>query len=391
MAKLWLVLSGLLLFLSSWTLLPAPAFAFLPLSIAAPELSPALMAGNAIALFVALQGYSTPLWRLAVGCSLVGLVLSGLPLLQLPHTLRQADASLAAAMGASAPSAHPSGQALPAQPFAIGKLLTGMHGNLPPIRRDRVPYAAADGSALQLALYRPSTSGRHPTLIALYGGAWQRGTPEQNAAFHRFMAGRGYTVAALSYRHAPGDRFPAQLQDVRAGLNFLRDRAAEFDIDPQRLVLVGWSAGAHLAMLAAFSDPDPAVRGVVNYYGPVDLANGYWDVPRPDPIRVRHVLETLMGGTPVELSEAYRTASPLTYVRAGLPPTLAIYGQRDRIVKVGFGRALYDRLRATGNRAAFVELPWSDHAFDAVFRGLGNQVALYYTERFVATVLNESS
>ena len=106
-----------------------------------------------------------------------------------------------------------------------------------------------------------------------------------------------------------------------------------------------------------------------------------------DPFDVRAVLETYLGGTPDQIPEPYRAASPLTHVSGKVPPTLLLYGGRDHIVEARFGRMLNDRLRAAGATSSLLELPWSEHAFDEVPNGLGRQVSLYYVERFLEGVL----
>jgi acetyl esterase/lipase len=97
-------------------------------------------------------------------------------------------------------------------------------------------------------------------------------------------------------------------------------------------------------------------------------------------------LETYLGGTPDQSPERYRAASPITYVSAKVPPTLLLYGSRDHVVEAKFGRLLNDRLRAAGATSFLFELPWSEHAFDAVPSGLGGQVSLYYIERYLARI-----
>jgi acetyl esterase/lipase len=132
---------------------------------------------------------------------------------------------------------------------------------------------------------------------------------------------------------------------------------------------------------------------VIDYYGPVDLARGYAEPPRPDPLDVRDVLRSFIGGTPAELPQRYRDASPITLVRrAGaarrpLPPTLIVHGTRDHLVRVEFSRDLQRALVEAGARSALIEIPWAEHAFDAVFFGPGNQLALYHTERFLDLTL----
>jgi acetyl esterase/lipase len=116
-------------------------------------------------------------------------------------------------------------------------------------------------------------------------------------------AARGYVVWSISYRLAPSARFPAQIEDVRAALSFLRERATEYETKSDRIALLGRSAGAQLALLAAYTPSAIKIRAVVDYYGPVDLAVGYDDPPNPDPINTRAVLENFLGGTPKDVSK----------------------------------------------------------------------------------------
>jgi acetyl esterase/lipase len=198
------------------------------------------------------------------------------------------------------------------------------------------------------------------------------------------MAARGWTVFAVEYRLAPVYRFPAQIEDVRAALRFVEREGARLEADPRRIVLLGRSAGGHLAMLAAYGRTTPGVVGVISYYGPSDLIGGYREPPLPDPIDVRRTLERFLGTSPAAAEALYRSASPASYARRALPPTLLVHGGRDNVVEAKFARRLDRELRAAGNRSVLVEIPWSGHAFDLIFRGPGNQLALYFTERFAA-------
>lgn len=389
-----LLLSSLGLFLSLWIGWAAPTFNLLPLSVGTPEISPFLVLGNAIALILALIHRSFLPGRIALFTSMAALVLSSWPLSQLPNTIRQANRDLMAQFGDRfGLPAHP---AMRPRPFSFRATFMGIP--IPPEVRHTaaIPFAQPGGVPLTLEIYRPPRSAppgatpspaKNPTVLTLYGGAWQRGSPTENANFNRYLAAQGYTAIALDYRHAPEHRFPAQLEDIQAALGFIQTHADEYEVDLHRMAVVGRSAGAQLALLLAYGQPPLPWRGVVNFYGPVDLATAYRHPPQPDPIDTRAVLDAFIGGPPDALPEPYRAASPLHQVRPGLPPTLILQGRRDHIVEAKYARLLRDRLRAEDNAAVLIELPWADHAFDAVFNGLSNQLALYYVERFLATVL----
>ena len=133
-------------------------------------------------------------------------------------------------------------------------------------------------------MYRPSANGRFPSIVQIYGGAWRGGGPNDDARFARYFAARGYVVFAVDYRHAPRWTWPAQIDDVRTALEWVRVHAGDYNADSSRMALVGRSSGAQLALIAAYGPRAPRVRAVVSYYGPADLTEGYRHPPVPDPL-----------------------------------------------------------------------------------------------------------
>jgi acetyl esterase/lipase len=366
------LISAIGLFLSLWIVIPAPVFSLLPLSVGAPEISPWLIVLNAIAIVLCRR--SRFLWV----ASLFALGLSLLPLIQFPITNQKAAIAFQAANLETQLRSR-------STPLNLWEVFRGI--TIPEVRQTKgIQFANSDGVPLKMNVYRPLRVGRNPAIVMIYGGAWRTGDPSANEEFSRYMAAQGYTVLAIDYRHSPKYRFPAHLEDVKTALKFIQSHADEYEVDRDRMVLMGRSAGAHLALLATFQDVVP-VKGAIAYYSPVDLTEGYRNPPVPDPIRSRDVLQAFLGGTPKELAELYRQASPYEFVKPNLPPTLLIYGGQDHIVQSKYGRALYEKLKANGNKSVFIEIPWAEHSFDAVFNGVSNQLALYYTEQFLGAVL----
>jgi acetyl esterase/lipase len=392
---LWL-LTTVGLFLSLWIIIPAPIFSLLILSVGAPEISPAIICLNLIAVVVnaIVYGWQYPKQsrRLFVnlGCIVLALCLSVSPLLQFSATQQRAESVITNSLGRDYLDRIPQSvkAQMRSQPFLLSTLWRGIAS--PQVRIDRhIPFAAADGTQLAMNIYRPAKVGKYPALVAIYGGAWQRGSADSDEEFNRYIAARGYVVWAVDYRHAPKYKFPAQIDDIRSAFAVIKAQAQSKETDLDRVAVIGRSAGAQLAMLAAYRGDVP-IRAVVNYYGPVNLTAGYNDPPVPDPIDSRATLRDFLGGTPQDFPQLYRDASPLSAVKSGLPPTLLIYGGKDRIVESKYGKFLADTLAKLGNRSIFIEIPWADHAFDAVFTGVSNQLALYYTERFLAWALVSS-
>ena len=375
-----------------WIVIPAPVFSLLPLSVGTPEISPWLVVINAIiviALTLAIsQNQSGWAFRAALSLSIAALTLSVLPLAQYPQARKNADQVMATVLGNDALNAPKvNASKIRSQPFILADAFRGITPS-PAREALDIPFANyPNGVTLTMNVYRPTEVGNYPAIVMIYGGAWQRGDPSQNAMFSRYMANQGYVVWTISYRHAPTYHFPAQIEDVRSALEFIEKHAVEYETDLNRVGIMGRSAGAQLASLAAYNASPIAFRAVVNYYGPVNLTAGYYDVPNPDPIGSRSVLTAFLGGTPEEKGAEYFSASPLNSVRPDLPPSLLIYGGRDHIVMSKFGKGLAQALEAQQNKVVFIEIPWADHAFDAVFQGISNQFALYYTERFLVWAL----
>ncbi|MEH2058956.1 MAG: alpha/beta hydrolase [Nostoc sp.] len=384
-----LLLSFANLFLSSWIILPAPNMFLLTLAVGAPEVSPWLLLLNL--LFLLLSFFyirRRKIQRLVCIFSLIGLLICGWMLVNIPSTQMQMAKAMKQGLGANYLEQIPIQVSAKMQtdPFNLVNFFWGIP--LGKIRHQKdILFASPAGFPLKMEVYQPPEVGKYPAVVVIYGGSWQYGNPHANSEFNQYIANHGYTVFAIDYRHAPKYQFPSQLDDVRIALNFIRKHAAAYEADPERMVLLGRSAGAHLAMLAAYQTDAPPIRAVVNYYGPVDLTEGYKTPPIPDPIDSRAVLKAFLGGSLKELPNQYQIASPINYLTHPLPPTLLIYGSRDNLVEAQFGRQMYERLHDSGNTAVFLEIPWAEHAFDAVFNGVSNQLALYYTERFLAWAL----
>jgi acetyl esterase/lipase len=365
---LWVLFaaSATLLFLTLWILVPVPTGVLYPLAVGAPEVSPVLLvAGIVLVVLSARYARRYGIARPACLCAGAATLMSLVPVVQLPLAVARFNRVMAWT------TAVPPGAA----PGEI-RVTRG------------VPFSKADGVPLSLDVYQPAAKGTFPIIMQIYGGSWQTGAPTNDEWFSRYFAERGYVVVAIDYRHAPEWIWPEQIVDVRTALYWVSQDAAKFDGDASRIVLVGRSAGAQLAMRLAYQEGPSSIRGVVNYYGPVDLAEGWRRPPTPDPANVRGILEMFIGGTPDRKPEHYKHASPITWVSNASAPTLSLYGARDHIVEARFGRMLDAALKRAGATSVLLELPWSEHSFDAVPNGLGRHVALRYTERFIAWAVN---
>ena len=365
MSIIFFLISAVGLFLSLWIVVPAPTLTLLTLGVGAPEVSPWLILLNTSALLLLLfQPQIGVIFNLALIASVLGLFLSCIPLSQLPAANAGFERQMTQTLGTNYLDKVPISvkTKMRSQPFSFWDAFRGIP--LPEVRIKRgIVFAVQDAIELKLNLYQPLAKGEYPTIIVLYGGAWQRGSANNDEGFSRYMAGQGYTVVAIDYRHAPKYKFPTQLTDVQTALQYVRDNAEELEVNCDRLAIMGRSAGGHLAKLAAYQPDAIPVRAVVSYYGPTNLIEGYNEPPFPNPINSQALLSDFLGGSAQQVPEVYQAASPFTYVRPNLPPSLLVYAQNDHVVQAKFGDRMYQKLRSVDNSTVFLNIPWGRTCF----------------------------
>lgn len=226
-----------------------------------------------------------------------------------------------------------------------------------------VVYTKAGTEELKLDLVRPAEGeGPFPAVIVIHGGAWRAGNKRDVRKLMDELAARGYVTVSPQYRFCPKDPFPAQVHDVKAAVRWLKGHAKDYKVDPDRLGAVGFSAGAHLALMLGVTGPEDGLEGqesakgqggdggvpntkiqaVVNYFGPTDLAAT--DIPEVS----KPLLRDFLGGTPAEKPEATAKASPITFVTKDDPPILTFQGTKDPLVPHTQATKLADALTAAG-------------------------------------------
>jgi acetyl esterase/lipase len=195
--------------------------------------------------------------------------------------------------------------------------------------RKGVTYATHDGVALAGDLYLPKDTKNAPAIVAVHGGAWIGGSRNAFQYWGQHLASRGIAVFAISYRLATHDKktFPHAVHDVLAGVQFVRGKAGELGVDPERIGLLGASAGGHLAALAALggaakifanSYPQDAhaavstkVKALVGVYGIYDVL-AMWTSYCVDGPKDNNI-EKMLGASPMENRQLYFDASPISY------------------------------------------------------------------------------
>ena len=283
-------------------------------------------------------------------------------------------------------------------------------------------------------------------LIYVHGGGFFSSSKDFGTrGFIRHMAGQGHVIMDIDYRLAPLANIFDMVDDVHAAILWMKNNAEWLGAGHDKLVLIGGSAGALLALLAAYTANHPrltkldlqganlSVSGVVSYYGLVDVAATYKAIQkfmasaptsrtlpenildRPlagnfirlaawvrgvDPPAMRQYLREnqalmaagvensmakLLGGSPEEVPDMYALISPINHAGPGCPPTLIFQGQHDYLLPLGPTRALYQKLRAAGVPVVYVELPWTEHTFDLFLPQVSPPAlsALHDLERFL--------
>ena len=263
------------------------------------------------------------------------------------------------------------------------------------VRRD-VPFATLRGGGelcLDLVLPRGKPVNA-PVLVFVHGGGWASGREHQQGQPLLYdLAAQGWVCASVEYRLSPRATFPDHLVDVKRGIAWLREHAAEIGADPAFFVVSGISAGGHLAALAALTPNDPeaqpgfeaadtSLAGCVPFYGVYDLADRekLW----PDQRGIRIVQALVMKTTPRKDPEAFDKASPLTRVRPDAPPFLVVHGTIDVLAPLAGARSFVRALRAVSRApVVYAEIPGGQHAFD-VFRSPRADLTLQGVYRFLA-------
>jgi acetyl esterase/lipase len=271
-----------------------------------------------------------------------------------------------------------------ASPFQWQRMFTGI--GAAPVPSRTLTYGSADGVNLTLDLYPAKQPGPRPCVIVIHGGSWAEGDSRQLPELNSRLAKDGYTVAAINYRLAPRYHNPSPVQDVQTALDYLRSHATELSIDSNTFVLLGRSAGAQIALLAAYTLKDSVIKGVVDFYGPADMVWGYSAPANPLIMDSRKVMSDYLGGPYPAVPQNYVNGSPIAFVTRQSVPTLLIHGQQDVLVAYEHSTRLNRKLADSGVKHFLLTLPWATHGFDYTLNGPGGQLSTYSVEKFLEII-----
>jgi len=240
---------------------------------------------------------------------------------------------------------------------------------LPGIRQVRdIPYVIGGHERQKLDLYLPATSGTEcPLVIWVHGGGWSGGSRKDCPAIR--LAERGYAVASIDYRLSQDAIYPAQIEDCKAAVRFLRAHALDYGIQPKRIGAWGGSAGGHLVSLlgatgnirdfdtGANLDQPSQVQCVVDWFGPTDFLH-YGDPPSKAVYDPNSAGARLLGGKDPEKA---RRASPLYFVNKDAAPFLIMQGDKDNLVPLQQSQVLEAALKQNGVECNLMILAGAGH------------------------------
>jgi alpha-L-fucosidase 2 len=237
---------------------------------------------------------------------------------------------------------------------------------------ENVEYSQVAGEPLRMDGYIPDGKGPFPAAILVHGGAWVTGDKSRSVRpLFKPLTDGGMAWFSINYRLARGSS-PESLisietltqlikasDDVRNAIDYVRAHTTEYNIDPKRIVLIGESAGAHLASMAALKPASTQpVQGVVAFYSPSDLVNLVQTSPQiPDNLR------NMVKGTPLEqvLMGGLKQLSPQNFITKDAPPFLLIHGTADTLVPFTQSETMCSALKAAGASCELFAVPGAGH------------------------------
>jgi len=270
------------------------------------------------------------------------------------------------------------------QTFDFNKLFRFSYSDT--IASHQLNYVTYKDTSLFLDFFPARMLGKRPCIIVVHGGSWSSGDSKQLADLNSYLAKAGYNVAAINYRLAPKYQTPAPVEDIKNAIVYLKKHSDELNIDTNNFVLLGRSAGAQIALLAAYTLHEKDLKGVVDFYGPADMVWGYSIPSNPLIMDSRKVMGDYVGGTYAQVPDKYAACSPILFVDKISVPTLIIHGTNDVLVSDIHSDKLDKKLSEAGVKHYWLKLPWATHGFDFNLNGPGGQLSTYTVELFLNSV-----
>jgi acetyl esterase/lipase len=213
-----------------------------------------------------------------------------------------------------------------------------------------VSYGTDAAQRMDVFLPAARTTTTTKAIVVIHGGGWITGDKTDMNQFLPVIKQQlpEYAIFNINYRlgTSTANPFPAQENDVKAAMNFILSKATDYQFNTEKVVLLGASAGGHLALLQAYKQTTPKVKAVVSLFGPTDITALYNSYSTNSLNQL--AIGILLGGTPTANPSLYQSSSPINYVTAQTPPTLLLHGTADPIVPISQSTALKTKLETSG-------------------------------------------
>jgi acetyl esterase/lipase len=218
-------------------------------------------------------------------------------------------------------------------------------------------YAKYPDTVLDVLQPSAPALGNRPGIIVIHGGGWLQGDKEMMLDQYCLPFIRhGFVAANIEYRLAKAAPAPAAVSDVLQAAQWFHDHAAQYKVDPNRILVTGASAGGHLALMVGMTPESVKIAGVIDFFGIADMAD---QLVGPN---AREYAAQWIPEQPNRM-ELARQMSPMTYVRKGLPPILALHGDADPVVPYEQSVNLTKAIKSTGGDAELITVPLGKHGF----------------------------
>lgn len=220
-------------------------------------------------------------------------------------------------------------------------------------------------TAQRMDIYLPANRSGDSTksIILIHGGGWNGGSKNDFTAYIDSFKRRmpGYAIFNINYRLVNGSNlFPTQEQDVKAAVDFIVETSINYHINKNKIVLLGASAGGHLALLQGYKYNNPEVVAIIDFFGPTDLVAMF---EKPWHPYVPFVLQMVTGTTPSQNLKLYKESSPVNYVSTHSAPTLILHGSNDQVVNVSQSKSLKEKLDKAAVKNELVIYPGKSHGW----------------------------
>ena len=247
---------------------------------------------------------------------------------------------------------------------------------------NKIVYSNVGDRELLLDAYIPKAEGQYPAVLVIHGGAWRFGDRKQLSNYAQSLAEKGFSCFAIDYRLAPKHKFPAQIEDCRTAVKWIRKNANQYKVDASKLGVIGYSAGGHLATLLGTTGEEPnekngnfdmRVQAVVAGGAPTDFRwmpdKGKW-------------AKYWMGGDLDSVPEKFRLASSTAFVDAKDPPVFFFHGTKDTLVPLIWAGACHIALKEAGVKTVMHRVRGAGH-----IQAAKDEDALKKAYAFLATEL----